>query len=101
MRAAPIGLLSWQQPAGQLLRANATVQSHLTHHAPLCKAGSAAVAAAVAAALHARANGDSALAVRPLDAVQPAVQHAHALRCGLVLQTRHMCTVLVGRVPSL
>ena len=69
MRVAPIGLLGWNEPTGQLLTANAVIQSHVTHHNPLCKAGSAAVAAAVAAALHARATGGSDLSAAVLAAM--------------------------------
>ena len=44
-------------------------QSHVTHHNPLCKAGSAAVAAAIAAALHARANTNPDLTTAVISAM--------------------------------
>lgn len=59
----------YSEPTGQLLNANAVIQSHVTHHNPLCKAGSTAVAAAVAAALQAKAAGDSNLSSAVLAAL--------------------------------
>ena len=70
MRVAPVGMLGWKEPRGQQLQADAAIQSHVTHHAPLCKAGSAAVGAAVAAALQARALGETDLTAAVLRAMQ-------------------------------
>jgi ADP-ribosylglycohydrolase len=79
MRAAPIGLLGWLEPTGQLLTASAVVQSHVTHHASLCKRGSVAIATSVAAALKARLSDTAAaadgsqLAGAVLAALEPAL----------------------------
>ena len=64
-----VGACLRSEPAGQLLAANAAIQSHVTHHNPLCKAGSVAVAAAVAAALQAQAVGDDNLSSAVLGAM--------------------------------
>eukprot|EP01048_Picozoa_sp_COSAG05_P021611 COSAG05_NODE_4034_length_1707_cov_1.266791_2_plen_190_part_01 len=56
MRVGPIGLLAWRAPSSQASWANGVLSSHVTHQAPLCKEGCAALGVAVAAAVQAKAN---------------------------------------------
>ena len=64
------------------------LQSHVTHHAALCKEGSVAVAAAVAAALAARAAGSDDLRGAVLQAVGAVTSYGEMLAAMLAAAGR-------------